>query len=68
MKSKSILTWDKLEDAKSYNVYKKAENGNLEFITNVTEPIFEVLVDMTKEEIIYEYFAIKAVGVAKNDE
>jgi hypothetical protein len=23
---------------------------------------------MTKEEIIYEYFAIKAVGVAKNDE
>lgn len=66
LKSKSILTWDELKDAKSYNVYKKAENWNLELITNVKEPIFEVLIDMTKENIEYEYFAIKAV--AETDE
>jgi hypothetical protein len=26
LKSKSILTWDKVDGAKSYNIYKKAEN------------------------------------------
>jgi hypothetical protein len=62
LKSKSILTWDSLKDAESYNVYKKLENWNLEFIENVVEPKFEVLIDMEAEKIEYEYFAIKAVA------
>lgn len=66
LKSKSILTWDKLEDAKSYNVYKKLENWELEFIENVTEPKFEILVDMNEKEEKFEYFAVKAV--AEDDE
>lgn len=62
LKSKSVLTWNEVPWAKSYNVYRKKENWNLELIINVTEPVFEVLIDMTKEDIEYEYFAVKAVG------
>jgi hypothetical protein len=62
LKSKSVLTWDELKDAKSYNVYKKLEDWNLEFIENVVEPKFEVLIDMEAEKIKYEYFAVKAVA------
>lgn len=60
LKTKSILTWDKLEEAKSYNIYKKLENWNLEFVVNVTEPKFEV--EIVWEEIKYEYFAVKALA------
>jgi hypothetical protein len=38
----------------------------LEFVENVVEPKFEVLIDMKAEEIEYEYFAVKAV--AKDEE
>jgi hypothetical protein len=41
-------------------VYKKLD-GNLEFMVNVEEPRFEVLVDMSQKEKRYEYFAVKAV-------
>lgn len=60
LKTKSILTWDKLEDAKSYNVYKKFDNWELELIENVVEPKFEV--EIVWEEIKYEYFAVKALA------
>lgn len=66
LKSKSILTWDELKDAKSYNVYKKLEDGTLEFIENVKEAKFEVIIDMDRENIEYDYFAVKAV--AETDE
>lgn len=60
LKTKSILTWDKLEDAESYNVYKKIEDGWLELIDNVKEPRFEI--EITWDEITYDYFAVKAVA------
>ncbi|NVP17582.1 hypothetical protein HUU51_02585 [Candidatus Gracilibacteria bacterium] len=66
LKTKSILTWDKLEEAKSYNIYKKLENGNLEFVVNVTEPKFEV--EIVGEEIKYEYFAVKALAETEEGE
>lgn len=66
LKSKSILSWNKVEWAKSYNIYKKLEDGNLEFVESVVEPKFEVLVDMEAEEVKYEYFAVKAI--AENEE
>jgi hypothetical protein len=65
LKTKSILTWNKVADAYKYNVYKKLEDGTLEFIASVNEPKFEVNIDETKKEKTYENFAVKAV--AKNE-
>ncbi|MDP2090294.1 MAG: hypothetical protein Q8K30_01735 [Candidatus Gracilibacteria bacterium] len=63
LKTKSVLTWDKLEGVESYNVYKKLENGEFELIQNVLEPKFEV--QITGDEIKYDYFSVRAV--ARND-
>ncbi|MDD2871062.1 MAG: hypothetical protein PHS49_03655 [Candidatus Gracilibacteria bacterium] len=60
LKTKSILTWDKIDGVESYNVYKKLENGDLELIQNVSDAKFEV--EITGEEIKYDYFSIKAVA------
>lgn len=60
LKTKSILTWDSLELAKSYNVYKKLEDWQLELIVNVVEPKFEI--EITWDEVKYDYFAVKALA------
>jgi len=60
LKTKSILTWDNIDWAKSYNVYKKLENENLELIVNVLEPKFEI--EITWDEVKYDYFAVKALA------
>jgi len=60
LKTKSILTWNKVKDAESYNVYKKLKNWKFELVTNVDEPKFEV--EITWKEIKYNFFAIKALG------
>lgn len=58
LKNKSVLTWDKLDDAKSYDVYKKNEEWKFDFLKNVPNPKFEI--DIVWDEIKYQYFAIKA--------
>lgn len=60
LKTKSILTWDKNEKAESYNIYKKKDDGTLEFIQNVKDSYFEVAI--TGDKVTYDYFAIKWVG------
>jgi hypothetical protein len=60
LKTRSILTWDKVKWAKSYNVYKKLSDWELELIENVEEEKFEVAI--TWDEITYEYFAVKALA------
>ena len=60
LKTRSILTWDKVEWAKSYNVYKKLNDWELELIQNVEEEKFEIAI--TWDEIVYEYFAVKALA------
>lgn len=61
MKTKSILTWDKVTNAVSYNVYKKdPTSGEMKLITNVTEPRYEI--EITWDQITYDDFAIKAFG------
>ena len=60
LKTKSVLTWKVLEDAESYNVYKKISPTQIELIENVDSPHFEV--DIIWDEIKYDEFAIKAVG------
>jgi fibronectin type 3 domain-containing protein len=43
MKSKSILAWDKIDKASSYNVYKKNKtSGQFELVKNVKEPRIEI--------------------------
>jgi hypothetical protein len=59
LKSKSVLTWDAVEDVESYEIYKQIENGKPEIITTVTKPRFEL--EVTWEEIKYDFFAVKAV-------
>ena len=66
LKSKSILTWNTLSGAESYNVYKKGLNDNLELVTNVKEAKFEV--EFSKDKVNYEYFAVKAVGKTASGE
>lgn len=61
MKTKSILSWDAVTNAVSYNVYKKdATTWEMKLITNVTEPRYEI--EITWDQVTYEDFAIKAFG------
>ena len=58
LKNKSILTWDKVDIAESYDIYKKNENSEFDFIKNVKIPKFEI--EITWEQIKHQYFAVKA--------
>ncbi|MDD3646285.1 MAG: hypothetical protein PHH06_02645 [Candidatus Gracilibacteria bacterium] len=58
LKNKSVLTWDKIEKADGYNVYKKVDEENAVLVETVKEPRYEV--EVTGEEIKYQLFAVKA--------
>ena len=60
LKTRSVITWGELKDARSYNIYKKWADGKIELLENVKKPRFEVAI--VGDEIKYEDFAIKAVG------
>ncbi len=60
LKTKSILTWDELKEAESYNIYKKIADNKVQLIENTASARFEL--EITGDEIRYDYFAIKAVG------
>ncbi len=66
LKTKSILTWDKLDDAESYNIYKKIEENKIVLLESLQEPRYEI--EITGEEIKYEDFAIKAVWKTSSGE
>ncbi|MDP5039068.1 MAG: hypothetical protein NWP80_01320 [Candidatus Gracilibacteria bacterium] len=60
MKSKSVISWDKLDKASGYNIYKKdKESGELVLVEQVKENKYEI--EIVGDEIIYDEFAIKAV-------
>lgn len=60
MKSKSVLSWDKIEKATSYNLYKKERNGSgMTLIENLTET--QVDINIEWEQVTYDDFAVKAV-------
>jgi len=45
LKSKSVISWDKVEKASSYNVYKKDRSGeNMTLIENVTQNQYEIII------------------------
>ncbi len=60
LKTRSVVTWAELPDARSYNVYKKSADGKIELLENVKKPRFEIAI--TWDVVRYEDFAIKAVG------
>lgn len=60
LKTRSILTWNEVNWAKSYNVYKKLIDWELELIENVEEARFEIAI--TWDEVKYDYFAVKAIS------
>jgi len=64
LKTKSILEWDSLEDADSYNVYIK-EWGDLLFVETVIEPRSTIYI--TGDKITYNDFIIRAVKEAFED-
>lgn len=59
LKTKSVLTWDPVEDVESYEVYKQIQNSEPEIITTVSEPRFEL--EITGDEIKHDFFAVKPV-------
>ncbi|NDK09483.1 hypothetical protein GW846_01755 [Candidatus Gracilibacteria bacterium] len=66
LKTKSILTWDAVDDAKSYNVYKKVSATQIELVENVLEPRYEIAI--VGDEMKYDDFAIKAVAMTASGE
>ncbi|MGE4444177.1 MAG: hypothetical protein AB7E37_04260 [Candidatus Altimarinota bacterium] len=60
LKSKSVISWDKVEKASSYNVYKKDRNSeNMTLIENVTQNQYEIIIQ--GDVVEYDDFAVKAV-------
>lgn len=60
LKSKSIISWDKVDKATNYNVYKKERNGTgMTLIENVVENQYEIIIKWDVVE--YDDFAVKAV-------
>ena len=60
LKTRSILTWDELDDIEWYNVYKKLSEWKMELVENVQKAKFEI--EIIWDKIKYDYFAIKAIA------
>lgn len=66
LKTKSILTWDAVVEAESYNIYKKVSDNQVELIENISEPRYEI--EIVWDEIKYDDFAIKALAKTASGE
>ncbi len=63
LKTKSVLTWDKVENAIKYEIYKKIQWNELELIDTIKKEKYEI--NMMWEDVKYEYFAVKAIWIQK---
>lgn len=59
LKTKSILTWDKIAEAESYNIYKQLDWNKLDLVENIKEPRYEV--NIVWDKITYDYFVVEPV-------
>jgi len=66
LKTKSVLSWNEVKAATSYNIYKKMADDKLELIDNTIEPRYEI--EIVWDEIEYDYFAVKAMTNTGNGE
>lgn len=56
----SVMSWDIVESANSYNIYKQnKDKKELEFIDNIEENSYTI--QIVGDKTIYDYFSIKAV-------
>ncbi|MCB9806510.1 hypothetical protein H6768_01170 [Candidatus Peribacteria bacterium] len=60
----SIIHWDKLEDAASYQIFKRDSTGDFAMIDEITTNQFRVNIDTSAKEITYEDFKVR--GICKN--
>lgn len=60
----SIIRWDKLKDATSYQVFKRDASGEFAMIDEITTNQFRINIDMSAREVTYEDFRVR--GVCKN--
>ena len=58
LKNKSVLTWNKVEKAQSYDIFKKNKEWKFELIQNVETPKFEI--EITWNKVKYNDFAVRA--------
>lgn len=65
-KESTILSWDALTDASSYNVYKKGQDGQYILLENVKTTSYKI--HLAKETVKFEDFAVKAVCGEKENE
>jgi hypothetical protein len=59
LKTKSILSWDPITEAISYNIYKQLEWNKLVLIENIKESRYEV--NIVWDKITYDYFLVEPV-------
>ncbi len=59
LKTKSILSWDPITEALSYNIYKQLWWNQLVLVDNVKEPRYEV--NIVWDKITYDYFIVEPV-------
>ena len=64
-KDVSILSWDAVAEAVSYNVYKKDSGGNFVLIENVPSNAYTV--HIATGPVRYEDFSVKAVCADKTE-
>lgn len=56
---KSVMSWDKVECALSYNVYKITPAGDYELVQNIKEPTYTIF--HQTGSVTYSDFAVKAL-------
>lgn len=59
LKTKSVLSWDPIAEAISYNIYKRLEWNKLVLVDNVKVPTYEV--QITWKKMTYDYFVVEPV-------
>ena len=59
LKERSIISWDPVSDADSYNIYKRINDRQVELIANVKDPRYEI--QIVWQNLKYDEFAIKAL-------
>jgi hypothetical protein len=60
----SIIHWDKLNDATSYQIFKKDSSGEFAMIDEITTNQFRINIDTTAQQVTYEDFRVR--GICKN--
>lgn len=66
--SKSILSWDAVDGANGYNVYKITPDGGYNLVQHTTEPTYTLY--LSRGAVTYDDFAIKATcgdGITSQD-